>query len=593
MATGNLTRLESYPFDSNPPTTYDDYGRPVYDRAVGARMLRYTYEQFFSDGVFGTPADALQIGKAGTGLAVTIQPGMFIINGSIGAVVGEPITLQLSSSAPQGVVKYAIMLRYDNNQAYRSLYFRVVAGEAGGDVPAPETGTPEVKEYRLGYVTVPSGSTGMSGATVTNEKGTVVCPYSAPFEDIDLSEVVADAQNQANAALDQYLKYVKEYYDLVLSAVDGTTAGHLQEQIDELKSSGGIADAIDPNYLAYQDPDGDLVNKVGIVEEAVGKRELKDGAVTEAKLADLSVTTMKLSYSLQDKIGVLDPSTWDYDDYYAYVTSGLDDGAVNSFVSTYVTSTVLKSWSFTQADQFTSAVPAASKTTIVSRVDLNNITWAQIQQYASGSASSAKSAFVGKTKNATLSGYGTFSFLVVGVDHDDLTSGGKASLTFNCTTVVGDTGKASDYSLGTTQRYLLTPQHEFMNGIYESFDSELQSVIKSVKKYVNDPADGADTGHNNANYRHQVDLSVWPLSDVEYTGVNAEFNDTYNALGSRYAYYASNPNYHVSPDVSYWTRKQSRKDNDGWICFMHNYNSGSFRPMNGSSNLSYRPAFCI
>ena len=240
MPTGTLTRLESYPFDSNPPTTYDDYGRPVYDRAVGARMLRYTYEQFFTDGVFGTPANALQIGKAGTGLAVTIQPGMFIINGSIGAVVGEPLTLQLSSAAPQGVVKYAIMLRYDNNQAYRSLYFRVVAGEAGGDVPAPETGTPEVKEYRLGYATLPSGSTDMSGATITNEKGTALCPYAAPFEEIDLSEIVSDAKNQAVEAMTVLLEEFTKYKGVVDSALDDSTATYLQQQITELQESQGV-----------------------------------------------------------------------------------------------------------------------------------------------------------------------------------------------------------------------------------------------------------------------------------------------------------------------------------------------------------------
>ena len=271
MPAGNLTRLESYPFDSNPPTTYDDYGRPVYDRAVGARMLRYTYEQFFSDGVFGTPADALQIGKAGTGLAVTIQPGMFIINGSIGAVVGEPITLQLASSAPQGVVKYAIMLRYDNNQAYRSLYFRVVAGEAGGDVPEPETGTPEVKEYRLGYVTVPSGSTDMSAATVTNEKGTALCPYTAPFEEIDLSEVVSDAKNQSIEAMTVLLEEFTKYKGVVDSALDDSTATYLQQQITELQESQGVD--------LTTEVDGETIEYTQVGVDAKKYLRVKDGGI--------------------------------------------------------------------------------------------------------------------------------------------------------------------------------------------------------------------------------------------------------------------------------------------------------------------------
>lgn len=277
MPAGNLTRLESYPFDSNPPTTYDDYGRPVYDRAVGARMLRYTYEQFFSDGVFGTPNDALQIKKGTSGLTVTIEPGMFIINGSIGAVIGEPITLQLASSATQGIIKYAIMLRYDNNQAYRSLYFRVVAGEAGGDVPAPETGTPEVKEYRLGYVTVPSGSTDMSGATVTNEKGTAVCPYSAPFEEIDLSEVVSDAKNQAVEAMTVLLEEFTKYKDVVDSALDDSTATYLQQQITELQQSQGVdlSTEVDDETIEY--------SQVGV--DAKKFLRVKDGGIDLDALA--------------------------------------------------------------------------------------------------------------------------------------------------------------------------------------------------------------------------------------------------------------------------------------------------------------------
>lgn len=345
MPAGNLTRLESYPFDSNPPTTYDDYGRPVYDRAVGARMLRYTYEQFFSDGVFGTPADALQIGKASTGLAVTIQPGMFIINGSIGAVVGEPITLQLSSSAPQGVVKYAVMLRYDNNQAYRSLYFRVVAGEAGGDAPTPETGTPEVKEYRLGYVTVPSGSTDMGAATITNEKGTSLCPYSAPFEEIDLSEIVSDAKNQSIEAMTVLLEEFTKYKGVVDSALDDSTATYLQQQITELQESQGVdlTSEVDNSTIEYTQVGVDAKKYLRVKDGSIGKPSLNQGVFTDAAeasntaadkvAATPSCVDNKIS-SLYDVYSVLnndDDPTWGNGSYFNFTqpimtNSGLTPG---------------------------------------------------------------------------------------------------------------------------------------------------------------------------------------------------------------------------------------------------------------------------
>lgn len=156
-----ITRVESFPFDSK-ADGYDADGYPVYDRAVGAAMLRSVFEKYFSDGVFGEPADALQIKKAATGLAVTINPGIFIINGAMGGwrTSSDPATITLTQSAPQGNTAYGIMLRYDENDTEgtgRSLSVRVVAGDAASSPqpPAPDQTSPGVMEYRLGYVVVP------------------------------------------------------------------------------------------------------------------------------------------------------------------------------------------------------------------------------------------------------------------------------------------------------------------------------------------------------------------------------------------------------------------------------------------------------
>lgn len=558
MPAGNLTRLESYPFDSNPPSTYDDYGRPVYDRAVGARMLRYTYEQFFSDGVFGTPANALQIGKASAGLAVTIQPGMFIINGSIGAVVGEPLTLQLASSAPQGVVKYAVMLRYDNNQAYRSLYFHVVAGEAGGDAPTPETGTPEVKEYRLGYVTVPSGSADMSAATVTNEKGTVTCPYSAPFEEIDLSEIVADAQNQADAALDQYLDYVKEYYDLVLSAVDGTTAGHLQEQIDELKSSGGIADAIDPNYLAYQDPDGDLVNKVGIVENAVGTRELKNAAVTEQKLSDLSVSDMKLSYKIQQLLGIMSTEGWEYEQYVDYLNGLATVTEKEVFINSHVTQQVFQSWSISDEIAFINASPASTQLKLAGYIQWESLDIETMLSTTKQLPATAQPAVVGKTWVINCGSYGVNKFKVIGVNHDNMVSGGKALITMEAT-------KAFIRMQAVTSRdqyngeYNKWPLYATLEDLYTQIEESCKSKIVQVTKQ----SVVYTSGVKSVLKTYQV--HAFTMTDIEYTGTRGVSMSGWT--DSRYQYYAQGGSY---------VHEAGPGDNhvqQGWMAFMRSQGS--------------------
>lgn len=304
-----MTRMESFPFDSK-ADGYDADGYPVYDRAVGASMLRATFEKFFTDGVFPTPGTALNIGKADTGLAVTVQPGIAIINGAMGGIEGEdPITLTLDTASPQGNVCYGIMLRYDNTDERRSLYFNVVRGDASStpQPPAPDTTTPEVHEMRLGYVTVPSNSTDLTDATVTNEKGTGVCPFAAPFEEIDMATVIADAKAQAGEYLDSFNVYLAENRELIETAIDGTTAGYLQSQIDALaESSVDLADSVDNSTIEYSTlPDSQGVSKLHVKDGGITSAKLSDGSVGTSKLADGAVGVGKIGSSAVDGESVI------------------------------------------------------------------------------------------------------------------------------------------------------------------------------------------------------------------------------------------------------------------------------------------------
>lgn len=300
-----MTRMQSFPFDSK-ADGYDADGYPVYDRAVGASMLRSTFAKFFSNGVFPSPGDALQIGKGASGLTVTIQPGIAIIDGAMGGVEGDdPITLTLDTAAPQGNVCYGIMLRYDNTDDKRSLYFNVVRGDAAAEPspPAPDQSSPEVFELRLGYAVLQSNATDMSAATVVNEKGLEVCPYAAPFMEVDLSQVVSDAKNQASEILADYTKaieddmrlfndnvredlqeladYIERNKDFVDSALDDTTAGYLQEQINAIGEFTGMTE-VEINTIwdtpypeGYEDMTEAEIN--AMFETTLGGQVVEDG----------------------------------------------------------------------------------------------------------------------------------------------------------------------------------------------------------------------------------------------------------------------------------------------------------------------------
>lgn len=412
--------MESFPFDSK-SDGYDTDGYPVYDRAVGSSMLRTTFERFFSNGVFPTPGNALQIAKGATGLTVTIQPGIAIINGAMGGIEGtDPVTLTLDTASPQGNVCYAIMLRFDATEEMRSLYFNVVRSDAAATPtpPEPDMTTPLVYELRLGYVTVPSNATDLSGATVTNEKGLEYCPFAAPFEEIDVSAITTDFRVSANEALTALLDYFNQYEDMVAAAVDGTLAGQLQNQITELKeqlANFDLSGSVDNETIAYSQKPGGSKETLHVPSGGIGTEEKKNS----------SISIEKLSKDVVDKINTK--------------PLGLN-------VSAYT-------W------EELSAI-----------VNNDSITTEELQY------------LVGQTKSVTISGYGMFDFQVIGVRNDDLSDGsGKAGLTFQSVPCI--TTQNMNSTNDTTGGWASTSMRSWLNStIYNAISSDLKPYVKKVKK---------------------------------------------------------------------------------------------------------------
>lgn len=283
------TRLESFPFDSKRAGT-DDYGYPIYDRAVGASMLRQTFAKFFSNGVFDTPPSALEISK-GIGLKVNIAEGIAIINGAMASVPEGGTSVSLTDETiTAGTYAYGVFLRYDENIDKRSCYITVRKGEAGASPtpPEPERSAPGIWELRLGYVVVPTGATDLSGATVTNEKGLEFCPFAAPFEEIDVSGITADFRVSANEALDALLDYFNQYKDMVAAAVDETLAGQLQTQINQLKEqldSFDLSGSVDDKTVEYTQEAGEIKKTLKLKNEGVATENLANGSVTAQKMS--------------------------------------------------------------------------------------------------------------------------------------------------------------------------------------------------------------------------------------------------------------------------------------------------------------------
>lgn len=239
-----LIRLDSYPFDSK-WDGYDAEGYPVFDRAVGASLLKATNKLFFTNGLFPRPATNLQM-TAGEGYNLHIAQGWGIIEGAIGGIEAEEgYNFKLLDDAPRGNKVFSVFLRFDDNDEFRSLYIRIAEGT---EIEEPEI-APSVYELRLGYVSIPSNAESMTEAVITDERGLSVCPYAAPFEEIDISEVIAEVKRQAGTQYAAFVDYLEANMSFINSAIDGTAAGALQAAINELRQDALTKDMLDGETL--------------------------------------------------------------------------------------------------------------------------------------------------------------------------------------------------------------------------------------------------------------------------------------------------------------------------------------------------------
>lgn len=588
-----IARVQSFPFDSK-ADGYDADGYPVYDRAVGALLLRKTYEKFFTDGVFGTPADALQIAKGDSGLYITVKPGIFIIKGAMGGVIDDDLSILLDTAPPQGNIAYGVMLHYDENDTAstgRSLSIRIVRGDASASAqpPAPDQSTPGIYEYRLGYVTVPSGATDLSAAVVTNEKGTGTCPYAAPFDEIDLSEIVEDARNQAQEVTDAFLVYAQQYYDLIASAIDDTTAGYLMEMINNISAAS-------------------FVDNVTLNLNSEAKAQIKSRAVKDDLIAIYGVHSEHMDNYLRQLLGILDPSSWGFQQTYDYVNELSTAEAQQQFITENMTSDMISDWTASQIVQFATMLKSGgAASAFVGIIQISSVAWADLATIINGiyeKYPSSLSVLVGKTKSATVGSFGSKTFRLVGIKNVGVTSGGQCAATFISTSVFEN---YVCYALGEyPAKYSTSAIHTHLeNDVFPTVESELKSAMKQCTLNV---TYASNNSGGMASETVQAHLWIPAGSNLSVAGTKLgsgalSFNIPND--GERFEYYASEPAtksqkymFDGLPDSSlspstYATMRGMTAWNYS-ICVQNYIGSVTISPWNRPDlGYYYAPCFCI
>ena len=520
-------RLESFPFDSK-FDGYDDEGYPVYDRAVGAGTLRAAFRQFFADGVFGTPADAWKITK-GDGLSVKVAPGTAVIRGGVASAADE-VTLKLSDAAPQGRMTYSILLRLDDNVEYRSIYLVASEGEAGADaapkVPQDDAGA---KELRLGYVVVPSGATDLSGAEIVSEKGSSVCPYAAPFEDIDMSEFFENLQSKGDEAFSSFVSFLESNREFIESALDGTTAGALQVEIEKLK--GTLANDAFWEYVNRAAP-SDEGDKHATVENIRYFRHKNK----EEFLSDDDYI-----------IDVLVPEP-KHPDYSVSVSNS------NAFINRSIT---IDNYRWQDLAAISSTLTTANKE-------------AYYSHYKS---------FIGQTVSVNITGFGTYDFEVVGVCHDVDKSGKPLLLSF----------MPSKNCISTTEMNIVNTT----NGGWEACGARswLESTVLTALPTELQSAISAAHKANTPGYGSATDDKLWFASFTE-VGLASSASSS-PAEGTVYERFANASNVdrvrYVGEDSYNWgPRSVYNSSNYRYVGY-----NGAIGYNNANSTVGAVPGFCI
>ena len=208
-------------------------------------------------------------------------------------------------------------------------------------------------------------------------------------------------------------------------------------------------------------------------------------------------------------------------------------GVLSLTITASGTYTVTATKSGETTDPVSVAITTSGQTYSVECLFFNSVlsknTWAQIAKAsAAGKASQLWS--VGDTKDITV-GSETLTLIIMGFNHDDLASGGKAGITFGMKNLMATTRRmnASNTNSGG---FTGSEMYSWLqNTLLPTLPSDLQAVLKSVNKKT---SAGSQSSTINTN-----SMKLFLFSEIEIFG-----STTYSKAGegSQYSYFATAAN---------------------------------------------------
>lgn len=474
-----------------------------HDRLYDAEQFGSLFDGIINDGVYEHVGDAFEVTpNSNVNDSVLVGTGRawfnhtWILNNAQYSITLNPPNLV--------VPRYdAIVLDIDRRDSVRKNSIVVVEGTPAADPQYPSMVNEELhSQYPIAYIRMnPGNSDIISAENITYNVGNSTCPLvTGPLEVINDDNFFA----QMNANFTTFKNDLDEEFTTWFE---------------------GIKDLIDDLNLGNIN----LINSVDnvTIEWPSDTKKLR--------VKDRGITRNKLSFDLQSIIGVLDPSGWSFQDYYDYVSSLDSSSEEETFTNQYLNSSVISSWTVEQISSFYNILKSnTSKNTLWNSVTWTNQTLSGFKTLVTLFGSSKYSSMIGKKVRLDLGDtYGVHNFIVIGVNHDDAVSGGKALLTFQCEDIVD--AYQGTYDVPSDRSFTKTPIFEKLQNMFDLIDPEIQNSIVEVKKEEH----YAISGENYRHYKRNYNTKFWIASSTEI-GISA-YGSGYevNNLGSLYDYWSS------------------------------------------------------
>ena len=240
------------------------------DREYKAEDFARYYKAFITSGVFMNISTSLQA-VADSGMNIKVKAGAGIINGyRYDNTADLSFTLDVADGLLNRIDR--IVFRWDKEN--REISLKVLKGTPASAPAAPAvTRNSDIIEYAVADIAVNAGVVAISQSDITDKRmDSTVCGEALPWAELDTSTLAAQYEAWVQEAMEEGDAAAQELLEEMRDILDGSAAGHLQNEIDNLQ---GQITTLDGAVT-------DLQNKVAVRTFTVATTNWEANAGTDA-----------------------------------------------------------------------------------------------------------------------------------------------------------------------------------------------------------------------------------------------------------------------------------------------------------------------